>query len=203
MGETTFYGLELATLPGLVMTPRQASEQLVTSVVDRLGERRALVADVGTGSGAIAVAIAVAVPRVHVWATDSSGQAVQLARANADRHGVGDRVTVRKGDLLEPVPARVDLIVANLPYLPLADAAQYPDLEQEPTAALFASGDGLEHYRRLVAAAEERLLPGGALVIQLHRRVLVAERDELDLLAARLQRPARRPLVAAAVASSA
>lgn len=201
MDETTFCGLVLTTLPGLVMRPRPASEQLVTSVVDRLADRRAVVADVGTGSGAIAVAIAVGAPRVSVWATDTSPYAVRLARSNVRRHGVGDRVTVCRGDLLEPVPGRVDVIVANLPYLPVAEAGLYPDLEREPVAAVFGPGDGLEHYRRLVAVADERLLPGGALVIQLHRRLLVAERDDLHLLAAELTeqtpRTARRQRAAA------
>jgi release factor glutamine methyltransferase len=201
MEVTTFYGLELATVPGLVMTPRPASEQLVDAVVDRLVHRPAVVADVGTGSGAIGVAIAASAPQVHVWATDSSRYAVQLARANVRRHGLGDRVTVLEGDLLDRVPGRVDVIVANLPYVSLADAALYADLKGEPAAAVFAPGDGLEHYRRLVATAHARLMPEGALIIQLHRRVLVAERTDLDLLAAKLTEqapPTARPRRAAA-----
>jgi release factor glutamine methyltransferase len=194
MDDTTFYGLDFATLPGLVMTPRPASEQLVDAVVDRVGGGPAVVADVGTGSGAIAVAIAASAPRVHVWATDTSRYAVQLARANVRRHGLGDRVTVLQGDLLDPIPGRVDVIVGNLPYLPLADAALYTDLEREPAAAVFAPGDGLDHYRRLLAIAHERLLPAGALIIQLHRRVLVAGRDDLKPLAAEL---AQQPTPAA------
>jgi release factor glutamine methyltransferase len=184
MDDTTFYGLAFATLPGLVMTPRPASEQLVAAVVDRLGDRPAVVADVGTGSGGIGVAIAASAPRVRVWATDTSRHAVQLARANVRRHGLADRVTVLEGVLLDPVPGRVDVIVANLPYLPLAEASIHSDLADEPAAAVFAPGDGLEHYRRLVAVANERLLPNGALIIQLHRRVLIADRGDVDLLAA-------------------
>jgi methylase of polypeptide subunit release factors len=111
---------------------------------------------------------------------------VQLARANVRRHGLGDRVTVLEGDLLDPIPGRVDVIVANLPYLSIVDAELYADLEREPAAAVFAPGDGLDHYRRLVEVAHERLMPEGALIIQLHRRVLVAERGDLELLAAEL-----------------
>jgi release factor glutamine methyltransferase len=177
------------------MTPRSATEGLVPAVVDRLGDRAGVVADVGTGSGAIAVAIAVAAPRLHVWATDTSPYAVRLARANARQHGVADRVVVRRGDLLDPVPGRVDVIVANLPYLPFAEAALHSDLKREPAAAAFAPGDGLGPYRRLVRAAHERLLPEGALVIQLRRRLLVAERSDLDLLAAELTEHAPRPRV--------
>jgi release factor glutamine methyltransferase len=162
------------------MTPRPASEQLVAEVVARLGDRPARVVDAGTGSGAIAIAVAAALPNVTVWATDTSPEAIALARANVIRHGLCARVVVRRGDLLDPVDGRVDLIVANLPYLPLADAAFYPDLALEPSDAVFAAGDGLDPYRRLVEAARERLTPDGSLVIQLHRRVLAASRAELN-----------------------
>ena len=179
MAETTFCGLDLTTLPGRVMIPRPASEHLVAAAVERIGARPARAADVGTGCGAIAVALAVAAPSVSVWATDVRPAAVTLATTNAVRHGVADRVYVRRGDLLAPVPGELDLVVANLPYLPLADSGRFPDLVQEPLAAVYADGDGLDPYRRLVVASEERLRDGGAVVLQLHRRVLVAERKEL------------------------
>ena len=67
-------------------------------------------------------------PNARVFATDTSRCAVALARANVRRHGLCDRVTVRHGDLLDPVPGEIDLVVANLPYLPAADAERYPDL---------------------------------------------------------------------------
>lgn len=115
MSDATFYGLALATLPGLVMTPRPATEELVRSAVDLVGDSPASVADVGTGSGAIAVAVARAAPRAQIWATDRSRYAVLLARANVGRHGLGGRVRVLQGDLLDPVPVTLDLIIANLP----------------------------------------------------------------------------------------
>jgi release factor glutamine methyltransferase len=174
------------------MTPRRASEQLVAAALDRLGSHPARVVDVGTGTGAIAVAIATAAPNVHVFATDTSGCAVALARRNARRHGVDDRVTVRHGDLLDPVPGRIDLVVANLPYLPAADAGRYPDLAGEPAAAVFARGDGLEPYRRLLAACVGRLEGDAWIVIQLHRRVLSASAAELPTLRSRLEQP--RPM---------
>jgi release factor glutamine methyltransferase len=141
---------------------------------------------VGTGSGAVAAAIALASPRAEVWASDVSAAAVLLARVNARRLGVGDRVHVVKGELLEPLPGSVDLIVANLPYLPETDRGRYPDLAEEPPEAVFAGGDGLGLYRRLLDAAEERLTPTGAVMIQLHRRILAAERSELAALRASL-----------------
>ena len=184
--ETTFCGLPLATSPGRVMTPRAASEQLVTLAAERIGGRAARVADVGTGSGAIAVALALAAPRVEVWATDIGAESVLLARTNAHMLGVGDRVHVVRGDLLAPVPNGLDLIVANLPYLPRDAAERHPDLAVEPASAVFAAGDGLGPYRRLLDEAADKLRPGGAVAIQLHRRVLLAERDALSALRATL-----------------
>ena len=126
MGHVRFNGLPLRTAPGRVMTPRRTTEQLVAAALERLPGHPARVVDVGTGSGAIAIALAAAAPEAEVWATDTSPGAVALARAVSDT-GLGGRVHVRNGDLLEPVPAGIDLVVANLPYLPAADAAFYPD----------------------------------------------------------------------------
>jgi release factor glutamine methyltransferase len=180
----TFYGLGLLEAPGRVMAPRPASEQLVSAALARVGTAPARVVDVGTGSGAIAIAIASAAPVTRVWATDTSRAAVALARANVQRHGLSDRVAVSHGCLLDPVPGAIDLVVANLPYLPADAAPSYADLEFEPPDAVFASGDGLDPYRRLLEASAQRLTGDGAIVIQLHRRVLAATRAEiLDLRA--------------------
>ena len=186
MHEVTFSGLSLDASPGLVMTPRPATEQLVAAAVDFVGSGAARVVDVGTGSGAIALAIAQAAPGARVYATDTSQHAVELADANVQRHALGDRVTVRRGDLLEPVPGPIDLVVANLPYLPAGEASLYPDLAGEPVSAVFAPGDGLDPYRRLLAVCAERLDEGGVVVIQLHRQVLAATISELPALQASL-----------------
>jgi release factor glutamine methyltransferase len=180
MHEVTFNGLSLAAQPGRVMTPRPATEQLVTAAVDCIGSRQVRVVDVGTGAGAIAVAIAEAAPNARVYATDTSPYAVKLAHANVRRHGLGDRVTVRHGDLLDPVPGPIDLVVANLPYLPAAEASLYPDLAGEPAWAVFAPGDGLGPYRRLLAACAERLDGAATVIIQLHRQVLEATVADLQ-----------------------
>jgi release factor glutamine methyltransferase len=190
MGLTTFNGLTLETAPGRVMTPRRASERLVAAACARIaGAVR--VADVGTGSGAIAVAIAHLRPRAEVWATDIDERAVALARANVARLDLADRVFVRLGDLLEPVPGPVNVIVANLPYLAARAAADYPDLLREPFDAVFSSGDGLDLYRRLVAAARTKLAPDGTLLLQLQGQVVVADAAELPTLAAELPARAR------------
>ena len=190
MHEVTFNGLSLAANPGRVMTPRPATEQLVAAAVDFVGSRPARVVDVGTGTGAIAVAVAEATPNARVYATDTSPYAVELARANVRWYGLADRVTVYRGDLLDPVPGPIDLVVANLPYLSAADAGLYLDLAGEPVSAVFASGDGLDPYRRLLSACAARLDDDGAVIIQLHRRVLEATGAELPALRAQLERAA-------------
>ena len=170
------------------MAPRAATERLVTEALELIGDRPARVADVGTGSGAIAIAIASAAPLAEVWATDTSRPAVALARANVLSHGLRQRVVVSHGDLLENVPSPIDLVVANLPYLPEAEAALHPDLESEPHSAVFAPGDGLDPYRRLLAASARRLTADGAVVLQLRGRVLAASKADLPGLIAALER---------------
>ncbi len=186
MGQVSFNGLQLLSAPGRVMTPRPASEQLVAAAAARVGARRVRIADVGTGSGAIAIAIATVCPRAEVWATDASPYAVALARANVRRHQLQDRVVVSRGDLLDPVPGLLDVIVANLPYLAASTAADHPELEREPFPAVFSAGDGLEPYRRLIDRTSERLTSYGVLILQLHRRVLVARAAEVPALRAAL-----------------
>ncbi|HEU6444484.1 MAG TPA: class I SAM-dependent methyltransferase [Gaiellaceae bacterium] len=186
MTETTFCGLRLLAEPGKVMTPRPATEALVEAAVERIGDRPALVADVGTGSGAVALAIATRAARARIWATDTSCAAVRLARANVCRHGLGDRISVARADLLDGVPGRLDLVAANLPYLAAALRPHRPELAGEPADAVFAPGDGLDPYRRLLDACRSALRPDGLLVIQLHGRVVAREAavlHELELAA--------------------
>lgn len=178
------------------MTPRVASKRLVDAARDRIGDRAARVVDVGTGGGAIAIAVALACPLAEVWATDDSRSAVLLARANVRRHGLVDRVRVRQGDLLAPVSGRFDVIVANLPYIPVATVADHPELANEPFDAVSAIGDGLAHYRRLVDAAATRLADDGLLLLQLDRQVVAATLAELSALEAALATPTAATLTA-------
>ncbi|MGH3051472.1 MAG: methyltransferase, partial [Gaiellaceae bacterium] len=128
------------------------------------------------------VAIAVRAPNAEVWATDRSAAAVELTRANVARYALGQRVRVVQGDLLGSVPGMLDLVVANLPYLPerLRLHSEYADLRAEPGAALFAPGDGLGPYRRLLEAGAHRLNQEGALLIQFRGRVLEATCCDFD-----------------------
>ena len=185
MTEARFHGLRVLTAPGRVMTPRASTEALVDRALELVNGRPARIADVGTGSGAIAVALASKAPRSEIWATDTSAEAVWLARLNAAVLGVGDRVHIVRGDLLEPVTGPFDLVLANLPYLPESEAAD-PDIAGEPPSAVLAPGDGLGPYRRLLSQCETRLAEDGLLVIQFRRRILESRRDELAAVEQRL-----------------
>ena len=129
-------------------------------------ERPLLIADIGTGSGAIAVALAVNLPRSRIFATDISGEALEVAEINCRRHGVADRVQLLSGDLLTPLPQLVDIIIANLPYIPDAELDNLaPEVSRyEPRLALSGGPDGLEYIRRLIDQGTAKLKPGGALL---------------------------------------
>jgi release factor glutamine methyltransferase len=183
----TFYDLDFLTAPGRVFTPRETTEELVDVALERINGVPMKVADVGTGSGAVAVALAVNRPTVEVWATDTNPEAVALARANAERHGVADRVHVMQGNILDPLSVPVDLIVANLPYLPESEHdSRYDD---EPEDAVYAPGDGLDPYRRLLDACRDGKLvsPGGRVLIQFHGKPLAADCWQLEDLRAELE----------------
>ena len=108
------------------------------------------------------------------------------------RYGLGSRVHVVRGDLLDGVPAKLDIVAANLPYLPdrLAGDPDYSDLLVEPLDAVFAPGDGLGPYRRLLAASQGHLREDGALLIQYRGRIFEAERSRLGELLAKLEHQA-------------
>jgi release factor glutamine methyltransferase len=185
--ETTFYDLPLTLAPGRVFSPRPATERLVRAALERIDGGPKRVADVGTGSGAIAVALAANKPQIEVWAVDLNRDAVELARENAEQNGVGDRVHILQGDLLEPVPVAVDVVVANLPYLP--DSLHDPEYDDEPDDAVYAPGDGLDPYRRLLNACRDGklVIPGGVVVIQFRREALAANCWQLEDLRVELE----------------
>jgi release factor glutamine methyltransferase len=181
MTAATFHGLTFLTDPGRVFTPRATTEELVDAALARVGTGPARVADVGTGSGVIAITLALRAPLVEVWASDTCAKALAVASVNATR--LGAQVHLVHGDLLDGLPRGLDLIVANLPYLEPGT----PGYEEEPPSAVFSSGDGLDHYRRLLAGAADHLAEDGGIVIQFRGEVLEAERSELPWLRARLE----------------
>jgi release factor glutamine methyltransferase len=166
-GEQGFRRLTLAVRPG-VFVPRPETEVLVTAALEELGAQEdPVVADVGTGTGAIALAIKDERPGATVFATDRSPEAVELARANADRLGLD--VHVLEGDLLEPLPSElrgwVDLVVSNPPYVSADDVDGLPaEVRADPRLALVG---GPEVYERLAADALRWLRDDGVLAVEI------------------------------------
>jgi release factor glutamine methyltransferase len=156
IGHCQFYGIDFCVDPR-VLIPRPETELLVEKAaevarcISDQGQQIA-VADIGTGCGAIAVSLALALPGARVYATDISSSALQVAEVNCRRHGVDGRVELLHGNLLEPLPQGMDMIVANLPYVrdcELLDLS--PEIrEHEPTIALAGGRDGLDEIRELL-----------------------------------------------------
>ena len=169
-GRREFWGLDLEVTPA-VLVPRPESELLIETALARLGDRIAAwaLADVGTGSGCLAIALARELPRARVTATDISPDALAIARRNASRHRMADRVTFHHTDLLDGLPGPFDLIVSNPPYVPDAviDTLAPEVRDHEPAAALRGGPDGLDTVRRLVATAADRLRPEGWLIMEI------------------------------------
>ena len=131
---------------------------------------RPRIVDIGAGSGAIAVALAHQLPAAEMIATEVSAPAMTVARENAERNAVADRIRFLAGDLLAPVAGeQFDIVVSNPPYVPEGDrdslSAEVRDYE--PAQALFAGQDGLAIYRRLIPAAFAALVCGGFLVLEI------------------------------------
>lgn len=172
LGWEEFHGLRLAVTPD-VLVPRPETEGLVAWALEALAERpEPVVADLGTGSGAIACAIAQAAPRAEVLAVELSGGALAVASRNVRALGLATRVRLLAGDLFAPlgsIPASLDLVVANPPYLPSAVIASLPPevSRHEPRAALDGGPDGLAVIRRIVAGAPAVLRPAGLLLMEI------------------------------------
>ena len=157
--------LQNSKLDPLTRSPaRPLTRSPSQSVVGRRSSM--VVADIGTGSGCIAVAVAAHLPGAFVYATDIASDALRVARLNVERHGLDERVRLLQGDLLHPLPEPVDLLLSNPPYTILAEI-DAGVRQHEPRLALDGGADGLDVYRRLLAAAPARLRPGGAVVLEI------------------------------------
>ena len=164
VGRREFRSLAL-DVDARVLVPRPETETLVEVALALLLPGSARVVDVGTGSGAIALALKAARPELEVWAVDREAGAAEVARKNAARLELAIEVAV--GDLLAPVSGEFQLIVSNPPYIASRELPSLPaEVRREPLAALDGGDDGLSVIRRLIADAPDRLVPGGALALE-------------------------------------
>ena len=175
-GHQEFYGLDFIVTPD-VLIPRPETEFLIERVMNLVEDSKQdspLIVDVGTGSGCIAVTVAKQLPRARLIATDASPAALDIARTNAERHGVRDRIEFLEGDLLAPLAKRglegaVDVLASNPPYVneESSELLQREVRDWEPHEALFGGVDGLDFYRRLIAESPHYLKPGGYIVLEI------------------------------------
>jgi len=192
VGHREFFGHDFYVGPG-VLIPRPESELLVeealaffelsgkfeesetsatilpTNDKSLTLEKGEKIAEIGTGSGAIAISLALRLPKAKIYATDISPQALEIARVNCEKHGVQDRVHLLEGDLVEPLPEPVDIVIANLPYIRDEDWSELSaEIRMyEPVVALAGGRDGLDKVRQLLGKVEDKLRTGGLILLEI------------------------------------
>jgi release factor glutamine methyltransferase len=167
LGTTEFCGLTFLC-DKRAMVPRPETEELVELVESKIENRDLRIVDVGTGSGVIALTLAVKFPEAEILAVDISDDALALAQENAARIKLADHVHFLKSNLLENVEGCFDVIVANLPYISIRDRQSLSrEVLHDPEVALFASAQGDELVRKLIAQAPSQLRPGGMLALEI------------------------------------
>ena len=171
LGQREFYGINVMLTPA-VLIPRAETEGLVEHALFMalmgMESTDMTIADVGTGSGAIAINLAIHLPAAKIFAVDVADEVLDVAAFNIRAHGVSERVILGIGDLLEPVPEPIDLIVANLPYIPTDRISTLqPEVQQEPALALDGGPDGLDLIRRLLTQAESKLKDSGIILLEM------------------------------------
>lgn len=166
-GHWEFYGLDFAVTPD-VLIPRPETELMVERALAFLRLRPGCrAADVGTGSGCIAVSLLKHDPEIHMIAMDLSWPALRVARRNAAHHAVLPRLTLVQADLMSAVAGALDLVCANLPYIPRKALETLPVARHEPITALDGGEEGLDAIRRLIQDAPRWLAPGGRLLLEI------------------------------------
>ncbi len=172
IGRKAFRHLTLKVTPA-VLVPRPETEMLVEAAVEFAAGESIVAADIGTGSGAVAISVAKEVPGASVYATDVSGEALDLANENAESAGVAESVIFLHGDLFEPLPPELagslDAVLSNPPYIATEEIERLgPEVrDHEPRQALDGGSDGLDVIRRLIAEAPGWLRPGGLLAVEI------------------------------------
>ena len=166
LGTVEFCGL-IFLCDKRAMVPRPETEELVEIVESKIENRQSKILDVGTGSGVIALSLAAKFPEAEVRGVDISEDALDLARENAARLGLSDRVRFFRSNLLQNVDRTFDLIVANLPYIAAQDRhALSREVLRDPDVALFGGAHGDELVHELIVQAPARLRPGGMLALE-------------------------------------
>jgi release factor glutamine methyltransferase len=202
-GKQEFWGLELEITQD-VLIPRPETEHVIEVALDHLALRELRagrprkstgaglqIADIGTGSGCIAIALAKELTAANFVATDISPAALAIAKRNATRHAVADRIHFIECNLLEALdsplatrhlPLSFDLIASNPPYIGRRESPSLPRevRDHEPRSALFGGEEGYELYADLIAQAAQHLKPGGLLVLELGHNSLPAVQPLLD-----------------------
>ena len=169
LGHKEFFGLKFSVNRS-VLVPRPETELLVEKAIEIARQQNVrLIADIGTGCGAIAISLAKHLPDAKIYAVDISKGALEVATTNCNNHDLDDRVHLLEGDLLEPLPEPVDLIVANLPYVKDKDWEQLPGAikANEPKAALAGGTSGLDAIKDLLGKAQDKLRRNGAILLEI------------------------------------
>jgi release factor glutamine methyltransferase len=170
-GHKEFFGIDFHVSPGTLI-PRPETELLVEKAIELANAafpRSCLIADIGTGCGAIAIALALHLPQARIYATDVSASALEIAKGNCLRHSVSDRVTLLHGNLLEPLPEPMHIIIANLPYISDPELTVLPTeiAMFEPQVALAGGKDGLRQIEKLLSQASSKLSSEGAVLLEI------------------------------------
>lgn len=174
IGSWEFFGLEFTVTPD-VLIPRPETEMLVEKAIMWIQSRddKLNIVDVGTGSGAIAISLAINIPNANILATDISAQVLEVAKSNAEKHHVIDHIRFIECDLLPDQSqaknrkSEIDLLCANLPYIPTQTLHQLPIFNREPTLALDGGDDGFALIRKLLDIAPAWLAPHAMLLLEI------------------------------------
>jgi release factor glutamine methyltransferase len=167
-----FYGIDFY-IDSRTLIPRPETELLVDTAIELLkntcSTRPSLIADIGTGCGAIAVSLALNLPHSKIYATDISHSALEVAKLNCQHHKVTRQVTLLQGNLLEPIPEPVDLMVANLPYVRSSELDNLsPEITGfEPRTAIDGGENGLKYIRQLLEQVRGKINPQGCLLLEI------------------------------------